>query len=97
MQTELLAQIVEELSVMTAQKAREEPLRVPRPAWLERAIEAAKERREAEARESDQPMIGADGSVKAVGHRQMLAMIKQAQSTGERDVVVDATVGGADA
>jgi len=72
MQTELLAQIVEELSVMTAQKAREEPIRVPRPAWLERAIEAARKRREAEARQGDQPTVGADGSVKAFGHRQLL-------------------------
>lgn len=92
MQTELLAQIVEELSVMSAQKAREEPIRVPRPAWLERAIEAAKKRREDEVRQSDEPTIGLDGSVKVVGHRQMLAMMKQAQAAGAREVVVDAGV-----
>lgn len=76
MQTELLAQIVEELSVMTAQKAREEPIRVTRPAWLERAIEAAKKRREDEQRANDQPVMGIDGSVKVFGHKQMLAYMK---------------------
>lgn len=84
MQEELLAQIVEELSVMTAQKAREEPIRVPRPASLERAIEAARKRREEEARQSDSFSVSANGAVKAVGHRQMLAMMRQRQGGGAK-------------
>lgn len=76
MQEELLAQIVEEISVLVAQKAREQPLHVPRPASVEAAHEAVREAQAKAAAAANQPTINADGSIKAIGHRQLLEYMK---------------------
>lgn len=80
MTEELLAQIVEEVSVLTAQKARPEPRQVRRPARIEAEIKAAREAAEKQARldalRQDTPTVKADGSIVAVGHRQMLALMR---------------------
>ena len=73
---ELLAQIVEELSVQTAQKAREEPFEVPRPARIAAARKAAQEAAARRKREESQPTVNADGSIKVYGHKQMLEFMR---------------------
>ena len=76
MPEELLAQLIEEVSVLVAQRAREEPLHVTRPHSIEKAHEAAREAAKKAQAQSTAPTYGADGSVKAFGHRQMLEMMK---------------------
>lgn len=76
MQEELLAQIVEEISVLVAQKARDEPRHVPRPPAIEAAQQAAIAEQAKAAAASNQPTVNPDGSVKAVGHRQLLEYMR---------------------
>jgi len=73
---ELMAQLIEEVSVLVAQRAREEPLHVTRPPSIEQAHQRMREAAEKAKAASSTPTYGKDGSVVAYGHKQMLEIMR---------------------
>lgn len=81
---ELMALLLEEVSLLTSQRTRPEPLDVPRPESFKAAVRRVKAAAAGASQvhhgpesepPSDVPLLRADGGVTAVGHRAVLALM----------------------